>query len=106
MLSALQEAVYRFVMQQRLENKGPLLLIKGAIAQDFEAFLEADGSSQEETDVKDRDVVFSKHRFLVCYSFELQENRLSYMTRYIQIYSDKTLENRADYKDIVKSYSL
>jgi hypothetical protein len=45
MPSALQEAVYGFVLQQRLENKGPLLLIKGAIAQDFEAFLEADGSS-------------------------------------------------------------
>ena len=106
MPSALQEAVYGFVMQQRLENKGPLLLIKGAIAQDFEAFLEADGSSWEETDLKDRDVVFSKHGILVCHSFELQEDRLSYMTRYVQIYSDRTLENRADYKDIVKSHNL
>ena len=106
MPSALQEAVYGFVIQRRLENKGPLLLIKGAIAQDFEAFLEADGSSWEETDLKDRDVVFSKHRILVRHSFELQEDRLSYMTRYVQIYSDGTLENRADYKDIVKSHNL
>ena len=71
MPSALQEAVYGFVMQQRLENKGPLLLTKGAIAQDFEAFLEADGSSWEETNVKDRDVVFNKHGILVCHSFKL-----------------------------------
>jgi hypothetical protein len=106
MPSASQEAVRGFVMQRRLENKGPLLLTKGAIAQDFEAFLEADGSSWEETDLKDGDVVFSKHGIPVRHSFELQEDRLSYTTGYVQIYSDGTLENGADYEDIVKSHNL
>ena len=106
MPSALQEAIRGFVIQRRLENKGPLLLTKGAIAQDFKAFLEADGSSWEETDLKDGDVVFSKHGILVRHSFELQEDRLSYTTGYVQIYSDGTLENGADYEDIVKSHNL
>ena len=43
---------------------------------------------------------------LVRHSFKLKEDRLSYTTRYVQIYSNRTLENKANYDDIARSHNL
>ena len=51
-------------------------------------------------------MVFNMLGILVCYSFELKEDQLSYTTRYMQIYSNRTLENKANYDDIARSYNL
>ena len=104
--SASQEAVCEFVSQRRLKDKGLFLLTEGAIAQEFKDFLETNGYTWDKSNVKSRDVVFNMPGILVCHSFELKEDRLSYTTRYVQIYSNRTLENSANYDDIVKSYNL
>ena len=105
-LSALWEAVYEFVSQRRLKDKGLFLLTKGAIAQEFKDFLETNGYTWDKSNVKSGDMVFNMPGILVYHSFELKEDRLSYTTRYMQIYSNGTLENSANYDDIVKSHNL
>ena len=51
-------------------------------------------------------MIFNIPGILVCYSFKLKEDQLSYTTRYVQIYSNKTLENKANYDDIARSHNL